>query len=265
MPGGRPAYPGLRRPDRRLDELCAVKTLRSGFPANAVKLIQREARVGLTVRHPRLVRIDYAHVMRSPYFLVMELLPGESLRSRLRRQYRLDTGSALWIARQTAEALAALHRGRFVHGDLKPDNIRLVEDGTARLIDLGFAHRVEENAFLLEQGYVLGTVNYLAPESAPFDPASRCPERFVQPGRDTIRDVEWTPSLPARYDGPNHAPPPLRPTRRPPPTRPRLIRRVGHARRPLTSPPRRRPPIRRAVVQQLIALEIATLRRRRTA
>jgi serine/threonine protein kinase len=94
----------------------------------------------------------------------MDLLPGESLRRRLRRDYRLDVPAALWIARQTAEGLAALHRAGFIHGDVKPDNVRLLGEGHAILLDLGFTHRPGENASLLEQGYILGTLDYLAPE-----------------------------------------------------------------------------------------------------
>ncbi len=153
---------------RALDsgKACAVKLLRPDWQDQpiAVKLLQREARACLSVRHPHLVRLHEAHVTSPPYYLVMEMLPGESLRRKLRRDYRLDVPAALWIVRQVAEALAALHRKGFIHGDVKPDNIRLVADGQAMLLDLGFAHRVGENASLLEAGYVLGTVNYLAPE-----------------------------------------------------------------------------------------------------
>ena len=137
------------------DAPCAVKLLRPDWQdqPTGVKLLQREARAGLTVRHAHLVRVLDAHVLRPPYFLVMELLPGESLRRRLRRDYRLDLASTTWVVRQTAEALAALHRAGFVHGDVKPDNVRLVRDGAAVLIDLGFAHRPGENAaFLREVG-----------------------------------------------------------------------------------------------------------------
>src|SRR5437899_11521802 len=125
------------------DGPCAVKILRPGWEDDpiAVKLLQREARAGLAVRHPHLVRLRQANVTRPPYFLVMELLAGESLRRRLRRDYRLEVPTALWIARQIAEALAALHKAGFLHGDIKPDNIRLVSEGNAILIDLGFAHR----------------------------------------------------------------------------------------------------------------------------
>jgi serine/threonine protein kinase len=148
------------------DEACALKLLRPDWDDQpmAVKLLQREARASLAVQHPHLVRLREAHVTSPPYFLVMELLAGESLRRRLRRDYALDLPTALWVVRQSVEALAALHRKGFLHGDVKPDNIRLVTAGQAVLLDLGFAHRPGENTFLQERGYILGTANYLAPE-----------------------------------------------------------------------------------------------------
>src|SRR5581483_10234840 len=113
------------------DQPCAVKLIRDDWedPPTAIKLLQREARAGLSVKHPHLVRVRDAHVTRPPYFLVMEWLPGESLRRRLRREHRLDPAEALWIFRQTAEALAAVHQAGFLHGDIKPENVRLVDDG----------------------------------------------------------------------------------------------------------------------------------------
>jgi serine/threonine protein kinase len=145
---------------------CAVKMVRPDWDdqPTGVKLLQREARAGLAVSHPHLVRVTHAHVLQAPYFLVMDLLPGESLRRRMQREYRLALADALWITRQTAEALASLHLANFLHGDVKPDNVRLIDDGTAILTDLGFAHRPGENASFLREGYVLGTANYLAPE-----------------------------------------------------------------------------------------------------
>jgi serine/threonine protein kinase len=148
------------------DRPCAVKTLRPDWEdiPTAIYLLQREAMAGLEVRHPHLVRVSHVHVAFPPFFLVMDLLPGESLRLRLRRDYAVPATDAVWIIRQTAEALAGLHRANFLHGDVKPDNVRLTADGTAVLIDLGFAHRPGENEELLRKGYVLGTANYLAPE-----------------------------------------------------------------------------------------------------
>ena len=153
---------------RRLsdDQHCVVKVLRSDWkhePA-AIKLLQREARACLTVQHRHLVRLLDAHVTAEPYFIVMEFISGEGLKPLLRRKYRLDLNDALWTARQVAEALQKMHKAGFIHGDIKPDNIRIKEDGTAVLLDLGFAHRLGENSALHEQGFILGTLDYLAPE-----------------------------------------------------------------------------------------------------
>ena len=147
------------------DELCAVKLLRDEWVdhATAIKLLRREARALFAVRHPHVVRLLDAHVARPPYAIVLELLGGESLRERLQREYSLDLRTAVWMARQTADGLSALHRAGFVHGDVKPENIRLTDPGTAVLVDLGFAHRPGADMELGED-YVLGTANYLAPE-----------------------------------------------------------------------------------------------------
>ena len=157
------------------DTPCAVKVLNRDWQddATAVKLLQREARACLAVQHRHLVKLLDTHVTRPPYFLVMELLGGESLRRRLRRDYRLGLPEALWITRQTAEALAALHQTGFVHGDVKPDNIRLVANGTAILLDLGFAHRVGENAQLLRARLRVG--NRQLPRSRVMRPGARRP------------------------------------------------------------------------------------------
>ncbi|MBY0523832.1 MAG: serine/threonine protein kinase [Gemmataceae bacterium] len=253
--------------DHATDTPCAVKVLRAEWEGDstAIKLLQREARACLRVNHPHLVKLSDTHVTTPPYFLVMELLGGESLRRRLRRDYRLDVPTTLWIARQTAEALAALHRAGFIHGDVKPDNVRLVDDGTAILIDLGFAHRPGENAALLEQGYVLGTLNYLAPELCAKEPdADQASDLFslgvmlfeMLSGRlpypsGTLKQTMRRHSCDPPADIRQHAGPL-------PTALITLVERLM-ARRPTERP-------RAAmVVQQLIALEIAALNRRQSA
>jgi eukaryotic-like serine/threonine-protein kinase len=265
--GGGPMTCVYAAREQASDAACAVKVLREewGDQSTAIKLLQREARAGLAVRHPHLVRVLDAHVTRPPHFLVMELLAGESLRRRLRRDYRLDVAVTLWVARQTAEALAALHRAGFVHGDVKPDNVRLVDDGTAVLIDLGFAHRPGENAALVREGYVLGTANYLAPELCTFQDETGTSSDLFSLGVVLFEMLTGKlpyPSGSLQQTIRRHRCDPPADVRAHVPSLPRLLVALLEdllARRPADRPRAT------AVVQQLIALEIAALRQRRSA
>jgi len=265
--GGGPMTCVYAARDCATDTDCAVKLLRPDWQndSTAIKLLQREARAGLRVSHPNLVRLEQAHVTRPPYFLVMDLLGGESLRRRLRRDYRLDVPTTLWIARQTAEALAALHRAGFVHGDVKPDNVRLIDSGTAILIDLGFAHRPGENAELLRQGYVLGTLNYLAPELCAPEPVEGPSSDMFSLGVSLFEMLTGELPYPAGTleetfrRRSSDAPADIRSRAGPiPPPLAQIVERL------LARSPGDRPKAA-MVVQQLVALEIATLKRRRTA
>jgi serine/threonine protein kinase len=249
------------------DTLCAVKLLRDEWQKNstAIKFLQREARAALSVHHPHLIRTRHAHVTRPPYFLVMDLLPGESLRGRLRRDYRVDVPAALSITRQTAEALAALHRVGFLHGDVKPDNIRLVDAGTAVLIDLGFAHRPGENTRLRQHGYLLGTPDYLAPEMCRLDADGDLSSDLFSLGVTLFEMLTGRLPYPAgstRQTLESHcsaSPLDIRSLAvRLPASLVALIGRLLQ-RRPADRPRAS------AVVQQLITLEISTLKRRRSA
>ena len=145
----------------------AVKVLRDDAAADPtnVQLLRREARAGMAVRHPHLVRVVRSGADGpAPVHLVMRRVPGRSVRIALRRKGWLDPALAGSIGRQVAEALAALHAAGYVHGDVKPENIHLGPDRTATLLDLGFAHRPGEDESLLDTGFVLGTANYVAPE-----------------------------------------------------------------------------------------------------
>jgi serine/threonine protein kinase len=265
--GGGPLTYVFSARDDATDHPCAVKVLREEWQdqSTAIKLIQREARAGLAVRHPYLVRLLHTHVTRAPYFLVLELLPGESLRRRLRREYRLDLAAALWIVRQTAEALAALHRAGFVHGDIKPDNIHPVEDGTAKLIDLGFAHRPGENAAFLRQGYLLGTVDYLAPELCAFDAEGDASGDLFSLGVTFFEMVAghlpYPPGSTARTLQRHRCDPPADIRRYVNGLPTALVTLLDR----LLARDSRERPRAAAVVQQLVALEIATLGRRRAA
>jgi serine/threonine protein kinase len=249
------------------DTSCAIKVLRDDWAdqTTAIKLLQREARAGLGVRHPHLVRITHVHVTAPPYFLVMDLLPGESLCRRLRRDFRLPVAEAVWIVRQVTEALAALHAAGFLHGDIKPDNVRLIDDGTAVLIDLGFAHRPGENAGFLREGYVLGTANYLAPEQCDPLPTETLSTDLFSLGvmffEMLTGHLPYPPGSLRQTFRRHQCDPPADIRRRVPNLPASLVSLLG---RLLAHQPEDRPRIG-SVVQQLVKLEIAALTRRRSA
>lgn len=144
----------------------AIKVLRpqSAESPATLKLFQREARIGMSLRHRHLVSILDAFTSASPCYLVMEYLTGQSAKRRVQEHGRLPLVTALAVGRQIAEALAALHAEGFIHGDVKSDNVRLVRPGRAVLVDLGFAHSPGELLAWAERGRMMGTPNYLAPE-----------------------------------------------------------------------------------------------------
>ena len=131
-----------------------------------------EARAASRVNHPGIVRIfDVGQSADGSAYFVMELLPGESLAARLRRE-RLGVAKACLIARQVAGALAAAHRAGIVHRDLKPDNIFLAPDPEvvggerAKILDFGIAKLSAEmqGGSQTRTGTLLGTPLYMSPE-----------------------------------------------------------------------------------------------------
>lgn len=122
----------------------------------------REARASAMLNHPNVVQVhSLSKDMGQPY-IVMELMDGGSL-SRLIKQGPLDEFQAIGIIHDAAEGLAAAHRLKIVHGDVKPQNILLDREGTAKLIDFGLAVRSKRD---LQEGRSGGTRDYIAPEVA---------------------------------------------------------------------------------------------------
>jgi serine/threonine protein kinase len=145
--------------------LYALKLLRERWHESpeAVACLRREAMLGRSVSHAHLVSVLAAHVNEPPYYLVMPWLQGATLAARLAGGWRPALSAALWISRQIAEALAALHADGWMHADVKSSNVLVSGDLHATLLDLGFARRVEETANLADRP-VVGTAHYVAPE-----------------------------------------------------------------------------------------------------
>jgi serine/threonine-protein kinase len=143
----------------------AVKMLRPAWQkrGEAIRLLQREAYVGQSLAHPHLVPVLSASVAEPPRLLVMPWLEGASLQARLAAGETFDVPRSLWIARQTAEGLDALHQAGWMHGDVTPGNIHVSPSGHVTLIDLSFARPRAEFGSAVDRP-IMGTCNYLAPE-----------------------------------------------------------------------------------------------------
>ncbi|MGC4089700.1 MAG: serine/threonine-protein kinase [Polyangiaceae bacterium] len=140
---------------------------------DAAERFQREALAASVVESSHIVQIfDAGTSDDGQPFLVMELLTGEDLRARLRRERRLDVDSAASIAAQVLRALVRAHAAGIVHRDLKPDNVFLCQrdDGAlfVKIVDFGVSKLARSSTVdtLTRRGTVIGTVYYMSPEQA---------------------------------------------------------------------------------------------------
>jgi serine/threonine-protein kinase len=156
--------------DEVLDRPVAVKVLADTIASDPgfVTRFRREATTAAGLTHPNLVGVyDFSEEGERPY-LVMQFVPGESLAARLERGNGVDRGK---LARELLQALDHIHRAGILHRDVKPGNVILEPDGTAKLIDFGIAVTRDATA-LTSTGLVLGTERYAAPEVMEGRPAS---------------------------------------------------------------------------------------------
>jgi eukaryotic-like serine/threonine-protein kinase len=140
----------------------------------AAERVRREARAAASLRHPAIACVyDYGH-QDGLAFLVMELLDGESLATRLSREGALPPEEVVRVVAEVADALDTAHRAGIVHRDVKPGNIMLTASGEVKLLDFGIAAFSGQRS-PPGQERLLGTAAYLSPEwgaDAPADPAS---------------------------------------------------------------------------------------------
>lgn len=156
----------------RLGRTVAVKVLAGHLARDPafVERFLREARYLARVRHDRLVTIyDVVTAGAVPYF-VMEYVAGKSLATHLAAKGRLDWREARPLLEDVLQAVEAMHAQGLVHRDLKPGNILLDAEGRPKVMDFGLA-KGPGDAALTQEGVILGTPEYMAPEQAKGDAA----------------------------------------------------------------------------------------------
>ncbi|MFI6509882.1 serine/threonine-protein kinase [Streptosporangium sp. NPDC050855] len=174
-PLGRIASGGMGEVWRARDDLLgrevAVKLLRAHVAEDPEfrRRFRSEARIAAGLSDPGIAQVfDYGEAEGVAY-LVMELVPGQSLAGILTRDGRLPPEVTLDVVHQTARALHAAHSGGIIHRDIKPGNLLVTEAGVIKITDFGIA-RVLEAAPVTQTGMLLGTAQYVSPEQASGEP-----------------------------------------------------------------------------------------------
>jgi eukaryotic-like serine/threonine-protein kinase len=149
-----------------LDREVAVKLLKPALADNPrlVERFRREAVAVARLSHPSIVSVfDTVHD-GDIEAVVMELVPGETLRHRLDREGRLSVGLTAQVGIAVADALTAAHQARIVHRDIKPGNVLMEPEGRILLTDFGIAKALQQTEDLTSDDVLMGTAKYLSPE-----------------------------------------------------------------------------------------------------
>jgi serine/threonine-protein kinase len=167
--------------DTKLGRDVAIKVLPEQFARDPERLarFQREAKLLAALNHPNIAAIYGLEESAGTNYLIMELVPGETLRNRILREGALPIEDALKIARQIAEALEAAHEKSIIHRDLKPANVKVTPEGRVKVLDFGLAKAFSSESSVEEiansptlsmaatvHGVILGTAAYMSPEQA---------------------------------------------------------------------------------------------------
>ncbi len=154
--------------DVLLQRRVALKSMKpSVVSGQARERFFREARAAAAIEHEHIVSIYQVGEDRGVPYLAMQLLQGEALDERLKRDPVLPTAEVLRIGREIAEGLAAAHERGLIHRDIKPANIWLEGGrGKVKILDFGLARVVGDTSNLTHSGTIVGTPAYMAPEQA---------------------------------------------------------------------------------------------------
>jgi Tol biopolymer transport system component len=173
-----------RARDTKLGRDVALKIVRPEFAGDPESVIRfrREALALAAMNHPHIATVHEFGETEGTAFLVMELVPGETLRDRLLAG-SVSMIDALRIGKQVAEALEAAHDKGIIHRDLKPANIKITPEGAVKVLDFGLAKALiagdardgfsQSPTAAASAGVILGTLPYMSPEQARGKPVDR--------------------------------------------------------------------------------------------
>jgi serine/threonine-protein kinase len=153
--------------DLRLDRTVAVKVMHEGLADDEefVRRFQREARSAARLAHHNVVAVFDTGDDNGTLFLVMEYVPGLTMRDLIRKEAPMSPARSLAMIEPVLAALAAAHDAGILHRDVKPENVLLADDGRVKVADFGLSRAINsETQHTATGGVLIGTVSYLSPE-----------------------------------------------------------------------------------------------------
>lgn len=151
--------------DREIKTIVALKLIRPEIASDkrTVERFRNELKTARKISHRNVSRMFDLDIENGAYYITMEYVPGEDLRSMIEMTRGLSVAAAVDIARQICDGLAEAHRARVVHRDIKPGNIVIDKSGNAKIMDFGLAWSADEDG-RTNQGGMAGTPAYMSPE-----------------------------------------------------------------------------------------------------
>ncbi len=153
--------------DTKVKENVALKLLRPeiGMDEETIERFRNEIKMARRISQRHVCRLYDLGEDGLTFFITMEYVPGENLKSFIRRSGNLTEAKAVTLARQIAEGMAEAHAHGVIHRDLKPQNVMIDRDGNARIMDFGIASSLGTKG-LTGTGAIIGTPEYMSPEQA---------------------------------------------------------------------------------------------------
>jgi protein kinase/serine/threonine-protein kinase len=151
--------------DKEIEAKIALKLIKPEVAAdkNSIERFRNELKIARDISHKNICRMYDLGKEAGNYFITMEYVSGEDLKSFIRRSQQLVVGTAIFIAKQVCDGLAEAHRLGVVHRDLKPGNIMIDREGNAKIMDFGIARSISAKG-ITGAGVMIGTPEYMSPE-----------------------------------------------------------------------------------------------------
>jgi serine/threonine protein kinase/Flp pilus assembly protein TadD len=151
--------------DTEVKEKIALKLLKSDISVDqdTIERFRNELKYARKIRHKNVCQMFDLSKEEGSYYITMEYVPGEDLKSFIRRAAPLSIGKSVAISKQVCEGLAEAHRLGIVHRDLKPSNVMIDKEGNARIMDFGIARSLKIKG-ITGAGVMIGTPEYMSPE-----------------------------------------------------------------------------------------------------